>query len=51
MQKLNQLPEILKHLLSAEVYEKARMYALDTSTYKIIQVVYSIVLDTVSIIE
>ncbi|XP_011497778.1 PREDICTED: CAAX prenyl protease 1 homolog [Ceratosolen solmsi marchali] len=47
MQKLVGLPEVLNNLLSVEVYDKSRIYALDKSTFKIIQDVYSIFMDTV----
>lgn len=48
MKNLTKLPSVLDNVLTEEVYEKSRVYALDKNTFSNIEEVYTTILNTVS---
>lgn len=49
MQKLTKPPSVLDNILTEEVYEKSRVYALDRNTFGNVQELYGNIFNTVSI--
>jgi len=50
MHRLIDLPKSVEGLMTKDVYDKARAYALDKNNFGIIQDIYSKIFNTVSII-
>lgn len=49
MQRLVDLPNSVEGLMSKDVYDKARAYALDRNSFAIVQNVYSKIFNTVGV--
>jgi len=49
MQRLIDLPKSVEGLMTKDIYDKARAYALDRNSFGIIQDIYSKIFNTVSI--
>lgn len=48
MQRLVNIPDNVKDIMTKDVYDKARLYALDKSNYNLVQNLYSQCFNTVS---
>lgn len=49
MQRLATLPKSVENIMPADVYDKARSYALDRNSFGIVQDIYSKIINTVRI--
>lgn len=48
LQRLVDIPDNVKNIMTKDVYDKARLYALDKNSYSLVQNIYTQCFNTVS---